>query len=226
MRFIKLACALLGVLALTAITASTSFAVETLWQWLPGAEKTTFTAKSGEAKLEAINKAVIKCTSSSVSLVNGELTTEKTLALAIIDFTGCTALGFPINSLGDDTSSGVILAHVELHNCIIATSPALRDGILFKLLELHLDIPALGGLLITVRGSFIAEVAAEQLNKSKKEYKLTIKQTAGKQAVEKCEGGSKDTLESKTDSEEKFLEAGEEATGAEVNFDVAQEAMA
>jgi hypothetical protein len=221
----KLGSALIAVLALTAIAASTASAAETLWKWVPGAEKAAFTATSGKAKLEGVNKAKITCESSSVLAGEGKLTKEQTLGEAMIHFKGCTALGFPINSLGDDNESGVILVHVDLHNCIIASAPTLRAGILFTLTEVHLDIPALGGLLIIVKGSFVAEVSSE-LKKAKLTHTLAIKQTGGKQAVEKCEGGSKDTLLAKTDAEAAFLESGEEAEKAEVTFTIAQEAMA
>jgi hypothetical protein len=72
-------------------------------------------------------------------------------------------------------------------------------------------------------GSFIALVLAPNILKL--EHKLNIKQTKGKQEIEKCEGGSKDTLlfnDDEKGAEELGVEVQEEAS---IVFAVAQTAM-
>jgi hypothetical protein len=219
MRTVKLASALIAVLALTALAAATAGAAETLWHWLPGAEKSTFTTANGEGVLETVGKASIKCAKSTGT---GELTKEMTLGVVTFDFTECKADGLvPANSLGDPSET--ILVGVDLHNCLIAAGDR---GILFKLLSpLHLEIPATDELVI-VEGSFVGLVEPFEPKKAQKEYTLNIKQKGGKQEIEKCEGGTKETLKSEFNENKKPEESGEEAKGATVKFTIAQEAMA
>jgi hypothetical protein len=214
MRTLKLVGALFSVLALTAFAlAATASAAETLWEWLPGTTGTTFTGKSGSAKLQIKNaeKGTIICASSSVLAKEGEITGERTLGLAFIHFIKCTVAGNPVNSLGDEP--GIILVHVELHNCLIEPGDA---GILIKLLPLHLEIPATG-LLISVQGSLIALVSP---NKTKAlTFTVLVAQKAGQQAITKCEGSKiEDKLETSLDGGE-FIQSGEEAKEGSFTFE-------
>lgn len=217
MRILKLTGALLVVLAFTAVAAATASATETLWVWLPGAEGTAFTGKSKTATLQMTDakKQTIICTASTTT--KGEITTEKTLGLAIIEFTGCTSAGVAVNSEGD--TSKVILVHVELHDCLIATG---HPGILILVLPLHIEIPALKALVL-VLGSLVALV--EPANKKAKEFKLNVTQKEGKQGIEKCEGGTAETLLAELNTEG-FKPAGEEAKEGSISFTATeQEAM-
>jgi len=117
-------------------------------------------------------------------------------------------LGLPANSLSDEKE--VILVHVELHNCIINKANK-EFGVLILPLEVHIEIPSTA-LLITIltKGLFIAKIESEA--GSKANYLLVAKQKEGVQAIEKCEGGEKESLLVKVDAEEKEKEAALEAT--------------
>jgi hypothetical protein len=215
MRIFKLIGAMLIVLALTAIATATASAAETLWAWLPGATGTKFTGESKEARLEEKGGGKITCKASTAS---GEITGEKTLGLATIDFTGCLAFGFAALTLGD--SKELILVHVHIHNCRIPGGS--HAGLLFKPLPVHIEIPVLSRLL-KIEGSFVAEITPNE--KSANEFKLIIEQSKGGQSIPECEGGSKETLLTST-NEGAFVQSGEEAKEGTVHFGIAQEAMA
>ncbi len=220
MRVFRLISALLVVLALTAIAASTASAAETLWEILPGNEGETFTAKSGTAILQEKGGLAIKCQESSILLADSSIVgTTKTLLLAILHFgSKCTAAGLGFNSLGDP--AGFVLAHVEIHTCIISTSP-LVGGLLIKVLPLHLEVPSVK-LLIEVTGSLVVPITPNETET--KNYKLDIKQAAGVQSTKLCLGGAEETLLSADDAKGP-IQAGLEAASAELSFDNTQTAM-
>ncbi len=220
MRAFKLISALIVVLAFAAIAASTASAVETSWLLLPGLEGETFTAKSGKALLQEKGGLAIACQESSVSLVDGKIIGgTHTLILISIHFGNkCTASGLAVNSLGD--SAGFILVEVDIHTCIISTSP-LVGGLLIKVNPLHLEVPSLK-LLIEITGSFVAPITPNE-TKTKK-YKLDVKQTAGVQEIHLCLGGAEETLLSSDDGKAP-VQSGLEATNFELNFDNEQTAM-
>jgi hypothetical protein len=176
MRIFKLPSVLGLVLALTAIAASSASAAI---EFKPGAAKTPFTGKSGEATLQVKGGFAIKCIKSEVLKGEGELLGPKA-ALFIVHWTGCTSLGLAENSLGD--SSGVVLAHYEAEICTISTKP-LVGGILLRLLPLHAEIPA-ASILLLEEGSFVAGLSPE--NGATKEFALKIEQKEGKQMIEGC----------------------------------------
>jgi hypothetical protein len=217
MRTLKLVGALVAALAFTAVATATASAAETLWELLPGATGTTNTGKSSKATLQTKNaeKATTTCTASTAE---GEITGERTLGLEFVHFTGCSTAGNKINSLGDEP--GIILVHIETHNCLIAAGDA---GVLVKVLPLHLEVPATG-LLISVQGSFVALVSP---NKTKgKEFTLTVAQKAGQQSITKCEGGkSEEKLETSSDGGE-FVQSGIEAKESTCATASEQEVMA
>ncbi len=220
MRVFKLISALLVVLAFTAIAASTASAAETSWELLPGLEGETFTAKSGKALLQEKGGLAIACQESSVSLVDGKIIGgTHTLILISIHFGNkCTASGLAVNSLGD--SAGFILVEVDIHTCIISTSP-LVGGLLIKVNPLHLEVQSVK-LLIEVTGNLVAAFTPNETKT--KNYKLDLKQKAGAQEVKLCLGGAEETLLTADDGKGP-VQSGLEATNLELSFDNAQTAM-
>ncbi len=225
MRIFKLAGALVLVLAFSAVAVATASAAETPWQWLPGSVGETFTGKSGAAELQQKGGAVINCASSTVLLTDATLKVSSELTegttgldakggLAVIHFTGCKSLGAAINSDGDEKE--IILAHVELKNCMISIAKK-QFGILFKTLPIHLEIPAVKQL-INVEGSFVAEIKSV----TKLQYTLVIEQKEGKQTIEKCEGGEAETLKSKVGAGVN-TQSGEGAAAGEITFDMTKD---
>jgi len=215
MRIYKLFGAVLAVLAFSAIASTvTASAAETLWPWLPGTPGETFKGKSeGKFTLQIKGSGSITCSGGSILLTlekegkkfSSELVEEgsvekkhATLALAYHHFTGCKALGLPINSLADEKE--VILIHVEIHDCVINKANK-EFGLLILPLEVHAEIPSTG-LLFTIltKGLYIAKIESE--GGSKANYKLIAMQKEGAQSIEKCEGGEKESLLVKVDAEE------------------------
>lgn len=203
MRIIKLISGLAIVLAFSAIAVATASAAEKLWVWLPGTPGTTFEGKSGKATLKSTGGTEITCSKSLVLLTGAELLKEgeiekmATLALFSIHFEGCKAAGlFPANSLGD--ASEIILVHIEAHNCLIKKE---HYGILLKPLPVHLEIPALG-LLLIVEGDVLGLL--EALPKEARHFELNLKTVKGEgkeQEFKKCEGGEEEKLTVKVDNE-------------------------
>jgi hypothetical protein len=151
-----------------------------------------------EAKEGTKGGSAVKCTKSEILLTDSALKVssellenEAKLALAILHLTGCKAFGLASNSLGD--AKETILVHLEIHNCLIKAGD---PGFLIKVLPVHVEAPATK-LLITLEGAFIALIKEAAANK----FELNIKQTEGKQEIEKCEGGTAQSLTTKTDAE-------------------------
>jgi hypothetical protein len=201
MRIFKLIGALVVVLAFSAMAVATAGAAETLWKWLPGSAKETFkgTQTIATGKLQIKGGATVECKGGSILLTAKELPgepsselleKEATLELAMIHFTKCKALGLPANSLGD--ASEVILVHAELHNCMISIAKK-EFGLLILPLPVHIEVPSVKALIsVLEKGLFIAKLDSEK--ESKVNFLLTAKQKEGLQGIEKCEGGSKETL--------------------------------
>jgi hypothetical protein len=221
MRIVKLIGALAIVLAFSAIAVATASAAETLWKWLPGSAGETFTGKSGEAVLQQNGGGTIKCKKSLVLLTFGGSSSEllkegstegkdATLALALLHFEGCLFGGLEIHSLGDEKE--IILAHVEIHNCMIKKE---HFGLLIKTLPVHLE-QTTTKVLIQVEGAFVALI--EALPKEPRHFELNVTQKEGKQSIEKCEGGEKETLTANVNGAGP-KEAGEEAKEGLLLFD-------
>jgi hypothetical protein len=199
MRIVKLMAALVAAFAICAIGVATASAAETLWRWLPGSAKETFKGASDTGNvpiLEISEKAgTFKCskgttillTDSELKVSSELLEKEAKLALAILHLTGCESGGLAMKSKGD--ASGTILAHFELHNCVISTSP-LVFGLLVLLLPITVEFPAVEKLTIAVSGSFVAPISKVAAN----DYTLNAEQTSWVQSVKKCEGGTEETL--------------------------------
>jgi hypothetical protein len=196
MSTVKLTVALIAVFAFSAIGVATASAVETLWKGLPGTAGETFTTSTSKPSLEGLAGSRITCVKAKGT---GELlkegTTEgkdATLALTTVTLEGCKAESlFPINSLGD--AKEVILGHGEIHACMIKPGDF---GLLLKPLPIHLEVPAVG-LLILIEGAVIglAEATAD-----KKVFQLHTKQSKGVQEFSKCEGGTAQSLTMKDDA--------------------------
>jgi hypothetical protein len=234
MRTLKIIGALVLVLAFSAIAVATASAVETLWKWLPGSAKETFTGKSGKitfgATFEKTAFAFV-CTKSltlltdSVLKVSSELLEEgstagkdATLALLITHMEGCTIAGLPAKSEGD--SSGIILVHVEEHNCMIKPGDF---GVLLKPLPLHIELPALG-ILILVLGDVLGLLEGKEGEK-KLTFGLnlkTVKSEGKEQEFLKCEGGEKEELKASLDGVT-FVPATEEAVAGSLTFDMTKD---
>jgi hypothetical protein len=199
MSTFKLICVVALVLVSSAITVASASAAETLWRLLPGSAKETFTGKTGSVTLETVGGAKIRCTSATILLTSGGssselLETGGSLALAVMHFVGCKAEEIlPMNSKGDEKE--VFLTHLEVHFCLIKKGDL---GLKIEFLPLTIEVPTVM-LTIEVKGAFIALIAPLEA-KDTKHFELNIKQTKGVQEIEKCEGGVKQTLLSKTDA--------------------------
>lgn len=225
MRNVKRVGALMGVLALTALAlAATASAEVHLWAWLPGAAGTHFSGKSGKATLQEKGgtNTAITCKESKITEKESELTspaTAATLGKAVLEFSGCKAFGVAVESLGN--ASGIIIANLKLHNCLIAGGST--HGVIIEPEPLHIDVPATG-LLVNVGGSFVAEVKAA--TNPSLTWELVVEQKEGKQAISSCEGGSALSLTSNTDNGGTNL-AGQEAKEGSITFssETKEEAM-
>jgi hypothetical protein len=217
MRMSKYFGALLVVLAFSMSAVATASAEEHLWKWLPGTVGETFTGKLHEkttATLQEVKGAAIKCTALSVLLEGSELVKEgstegkdATLALAVLHFTGCKALGLEVHSKGD--AKEVILAHVEIHNCLIEwLKEAHLDGVLILPLEVVLESGA--NVLTTVLDKKTTGFVAPLKKVGVSEYLLDARQTEGVQEVKKCEGGEENSLKTLLAKATEEKNAGEE----------------
>jgi hypothetical protein len=140
---------LLALFALGAVTASMASAEEGVL------EPANFTIKGGALTLKNLNNEETKCTAWTGS---GTFLTEKEKdqhATGTIDVTGCTALGFASNTLGDP--SGTILVKVLFLVCL-TNSATLLFGFLIEPTEtVHIEVPV-AKILILVKGAFIGSL--------------------------------------------------------------------
>jgi hypothetical protein len=223
----KLAGATLAALALLAIAAASAPAEEVLWKWLPGRAGEQFKGSSGKLTWQEKGGGSLSCKKSETKAKEGELLEEGStegkdaiLGLAFIHFSGCASAGLATNSLGD--SSGIVLVHVEIHDCLIAAN---HFGLLIKLLPLHVETPSTGTLKV-LEGSFIALVEPAGGTTPNKVWNLNIAQAAGVQGIEKCEGGSAETVTTTTNETGSPVQTGVEAKEASLEFEKeAQTAM-
>jgi hypothetical protein len=225
MRTAKLIGALLVVLVLSSVAVATASAAETLWKWLPGTVGETFTGKTGKTTIQLTEvektKPSFTCTKSLLLLPKSELLKEgstegkdATLALGILHLEGCTSFGVPANSEGD--ASGIILVHLEIHNCMINAAKK-EFGLLITPLPLHLEFPAVKKLML-VRGAYIAKLEGKEATKQLV-FPLIVEQKEGKQTIAKCEGGLENSLEASLD-DKTFVKAGLETKEGTIGFDM------
>lgn len=204
MRMFKFLGALIAVLAFSIIGVATVSAAEVEWPFLPGSKGETFTGelhKETKATLQEEGSGAINCKKLSILLTDAtlkassELTGPKekdsTNALAILHFSECEFAGLAANSAGD--ASGVILAHVEMHTCLIEwLGKAKQDGVL--VLPLEVVIEALKTPQLTVLDTKSTAFIAPLKKIGVSEYLLDAIQTEGLQEVKKCEGGEENSL--------------------------------
>jgi hypothetical protein len=210
-RVTQIAIASLTCTAVALFGASASFAAA---QILPGAAKTAFTITTGKVLFQVKGGAAVACKAASGS---GELTSS-TAGTGKLDFTGCSTAGLGINSLGD--ASATVLIAGEATICDIGKSTVGVD-VHLPSTGVHLEVPSTKLLLIK-KGSFIIE--ATPVGTKTKSFKGVLQQSGGVQAIEKCEGGSKETLLLSTDGGE-FIQAGLEAQEVVLAFPVEEELM-
>jgi hypothetical protein len=165
------------------------------YEWITGAAKAKFTAKSGLSTLAGAGGAAVACNSSSVS---GEYTGAKTVA-ATVTFKGCkTVAGKAVcqsngAAAGEMVASGLTggLGFIEdeqtTSGLLVSVGVDLGNG--STLLSAQCD--GVGEALV-VKGSVIAPIA--KIDAMSKTFTLTYAASAGKQSPEQFEGGSKDTL--------------------------------
>jgi hypothetical protein len=209
MRILKLIGVVAMLAALSAISVGTASA-----SLLPGTKGTTISGGSKKATLQVKGGAAISCKESK--LEKGEVLTTAE-SLGILNFgTNCTAGGLPVKSVGD--AGGTILAHVEITQCAV---PGGWD-IQIRLLPLVLEV-ASTKLTLEVRGGVLAPVTP--FNKKQKTFTLTLKQAGGVNSSTECESKEKLILETSTDKGA-FVQSGEEAEEAKLEFPVEEEFMA
>jgi hypothetical protein len=167
--------AILAVLALTALSATSAMALPQFLKNIPD----TFKGKGVGGELLNLNKEAIKCTNYEVT---GTIATEISGEITV-DFTGCTALGFKANTLGDP--EGTILVKAPFETCYVAESKE-KAGIKITLpAPLHIEVPAVG-VLISVLGSIAATITPLTETKN---YVINFEGTAaGDPSITKCDG--------------------------------------
>jgi len=246
MRTLRFIGALAAMLTFSAIgVATTASAAEILWKWLPGSVGETFKGGSGEILWttkfgESAFK--IKCAKASLLLTytfkpkegeqekevtaSSELvekgSTEKkdaTLSLWIVHVEGCSTAGLTLNSMGD--KSGIILLHVEEHNCMISAAKK-EFGVLLEALPGHIEVPALKGTLVLLRGAVIGLLLGAKEKEKVLTYKLDLNAPGGVQEIKKCEGGVENKLEVSLDGV-KFEPETVEAKEGVVEFDMTKD---
>jgi hypothetical protein len=155
-RFRIIGLSLLALLALGAFAATTASAEE---GFLPLKTK-TFKVLN-KSKLAVLETASAETPPVECEELKGEGTFETdSHGKATLDFEKCKSLGFPANSLGD--KEGLILTPGLFLICL-TNSAALTFGLFFELTEkVHIEIPAVAGVLVTVEGAVIGEIATKE----------------------------------------------------------------
>ncbi len=137
--------ALMAILALTAVMASTAAAKP---EFLDNVKGNTFTGKGKAGELTTLGSGiVIKCKENTLS---GEVLDNEEGTIKDIDFKECTALGFPANSLGD--ASGVILTGAIPFDLCYINEATRHISLYFKTFKVHIEVPIIG-VLFVIEGS-------------------------------------------------------------------------
>jgi len=213
-RFAVVGAALLAVLALTAVVASS--AVAALPEFLPSSG-VIIGGSSGAGELQIQGGGTVKCEKDKPL---GEITGPKTATIDV-HFEGCKALGFAANSVDDKAKAGVILVKGTALLCYLSKA-AKTVGLLVTISpKLEIEVPT-AKTIITVEGSVIGEV--KPINKSQTTGEVIFTQKEGKPGIEKCEGEAADVLLAK-EGTGAFKVAGEKTTES-LTFTPALEVMA
>jgi hypothetical protein len=161
----------------TAIAASAAYAEE---GFLP---TTNFVGTGGSSTTKALGGLELTCKALSIL---GSMTNDKS-GTANLHFSGCKALGFPENSLGD--SSGVVLVPSFWELCL-RNPTTLEFGITFApMAAVHSEIPLAGVLEITF-GLVIGTIKPNARGRVKT---IQLTSTNGDPAITAC-GGKEATM--------------------------------
>jgi len=165
------------------------------YEWITGAAKAKFTAKSGLSMLEGTGGAAVACKSSSVA---GEYTGPKTVA-GSVTFKGCKTVAGKEACQSNGAAAGEILANGLTGGLGFIRDEQTTSGLL---VSVGVDLSNGSTLLsaqcdgvketLVVNGSVIAPIT--KIDAMSKTFSLAYTQSAGRQSPEQFEGGSKDTL--------------------------------
>lgn len=187
-RFKVFGATLVALIALGAVMASASMAA--LPEFSPStAQKFKGTGKAGE--LTTLGGGIaIKCTANTLE---GTITGPNT-GTVNITFTGCSALGFPSNSLGD--AEKVILTGTLNYELCYINKAEKVVGVYISGVNSHIEVPSLG-VLINVTGSLIGQVTPVNSLKTGP-YTFTFAQSgAGDQKFTECTNAKGEVLKGK-----------------------------
>jgi len=205
LRLRNVGLAFVALVALSALVASAASAA--LPEFSP-ATANKFSGSGGAGELTTLGGGIsIKC---SANTSNGEITGAKT-ANVDVHFTGCTALGFTSNSLGD--ASGVILTGSLPAELCYINAATKEVGVFISNANTHIEVPSLG-VLIIVSGSIIGKVTPVNVKTTKFTFKFE-QSAAGDQKVTEC-GGKKASLVSNKDAAHEKNESSAIVQSAEV----------
>jgi len=171
---------LAALMALFALGASSAMAVGPLG-FLPNVANPIIASTVSAGELTTLGGLIsIKCAGGSVT---GKIDSED-VALFDVNFNTCTALGFQSNSLGD--AAGTILTGtLDGELCVIKTSPTLEIGLYISGVNVHIEVPSLGALII-VHGSIIGKVTPLNSLKKGKFVVSFVTAGSGDQTDTKC----------------------------------------
>ncbi len=202
----------IAAIALTALAAATaSAAAPTI---LPGSGTFTSTSGLGTLFTKAGSEIVCKADTNKGTVLSAQKVD------ATIDFTGCTAFGLPMNSVGD--AAGTLLVVLSGSACYVNKANK-EVGLDLSVTPLNIEVPAIGGK-ITIKGNVIGAFTPVNTNQTGP-FALTFKQVSnGVQSITKCEGGITRSLLTSTNGG--TFEASSEVTTDFITFAVAHEIMA
>jgi hypothetical protein len=183
--------AMIAIAATASVTTAPASAEE---GFLP---TTTFTGKGGAAKLQALSKLEIACTSKLI--LEGTMETDSHGRIFSIHFNLCKTLGLPANSLGDEKE--VILVTLLTWLLCLINSATLEFGLYLEVPAVHIEVPSLAAL-VEVSGTLIGKITP---NTKGKERTVTFAQKEGDPTVKECKNEKGEVKK----AELKTLEGGE-----------------
>ena len=206
--------ALVAVLAISAVASATASAAKP--EFVFAGIKKGLKGKSGAGTLETVSKEKVTCAKSTnggeIEGGNG----SKKVTGVVVTFTGCVSSGFKCSTTGAAAGEIVTkslsgeLGYINKAAKTVGVDLAPTGGGEF------VEFNCAGGIVkVKVKGSVIGQITP--VNKkvlTTEHFTLTFTQTSGKQAIEKFEGGLKDTLE--TSKNGNPFEGSAEAATAEV----------
>jgi hypothetical protein len=145
---------LTGILAVAAMGATSAMASAELPEFLQNLPD-VFSGSGTGGKLRTLTKEIVECEKFKIE---GEVKGASKGEIKHLDFTGCKALGFQSNSLGD--TAGTMLAdNIPFETCYIkeGTGEALEAGLYLDKIKVHLEV-TVTGQLINIEGSLIGRI--------------------------------------------------------------------